>query len=107
MIGRLGFPSVEAYYDASSGLHLLPNLKKPTLIVYAADDPLFAPAIIPDLQTAIARNPNIDLILTRYGGHVGYFSSKACQSQMGDPDPWWAWNRVLEWINQSMKKDEG
>jgi hypothetical protein len=106
VIGRLGFPSVEAYYDASSGLHLLPNLKKPTLIVYAADDPLFDPAIVPDLQTASDRNPNIDLILTRYGGHVGYFSSKACQSQMGDPDPWWAWNRVLEWLNQSMKKDE-
>ena len=100
MIGRLGFPSVEAYYEASSGLHLLPNLEKPTLIIYAADDPLFDPTIIPDLQAASERNPNIDLILTRYGGHVGYLSSKACQIRMGDRDPWWAWNRVLEWIEK-------
>ena len=100
VIGRLGFPSVEAYYEASSGLHLLPNLEKPTLIIYAADDPLFDPTIIPDLQAASDRNPNIELILTRYGGHVGYLSSKACQTRMGDRDPWWAWNRVLEWLQK-------
>ena len=103
VIGRLGFPSVEAYYEASSGLHLLPNLEKPTLIIYAADDPLFDPTIVPDLQATSERNANIDLILTRYGGHVGYLSSKACQIRMGDRDPWWAWNRVLEWIDRRMK----
>jgi hypothetical protein len=98
VIGRLGFPSVEAYYEASSGLHLLPNLKKPTLIIYAADDPLFDPKIVPDLQAASDRNPHIDLVLTRYGGHVGYVASQACQQRLGDRDPWWAWNRILEWI---------
>ena len=102
VIGQLGFPSVEAYYEASSGLHLLPHLNKPTLIIYAADDPMFDPAIVPDLKAACLRNPCIDLVLTRYGGHVGYFSSKACQQQAGDPDPWWAWNRVLEWCNHQL-----
>ena len=97
VIPRLGFPSVEAYYKASSGLHLLPHLQKPTLIIYAADDPMFDPEIVPDLQAACDRNPAIDLVLTRYGGHVGYLSSKAGQYQAADPDPWWAWNRVLEW----------
>ena len=100
VIGRLGFPSVEAYYEASSGLHLLPHLDKPTLIIYAADDPLFEPTIVPDLQTACDRNPAIDLLLTQYGGHVSYLSSKSGQYQAGDPDPWWAWNRVLEWFEQ-------
>ena len=104
VIGRLGFPSVEAYYEASSGLHLLPHLNKPTLIIYATDDPLFDPAIVPDLKAGCDRNPCIDLVLTRYGGHVGYFSSKACQYQAGDPDPWWAWNRVLEWCDRQFPK---
>ena len=99
VIGRLGFPSVEAYYEASSGLHLLPHLEKPTLIIYAADDPMFDPAIVPDLVAATS-NPAIDLLLTRYGGHVGYFNSKVGQNQSGDPDPWWAWNRVLEWCDR-------
>ncbi len=99
VIDRLGFPSVEAYYEASSALQILPHLKKPTLILYAADDPMFDPTIIPDLQAASADNPYIDLILTRYGGHVGYISSKTCQQQAGDPDCWWAWNRVLDWCD--------
>jgi predicted alpha/beta-fold hydrolase len=97
VIERLGFPSVETYYEASSGLKILPSLTKPTLIIYAADDPMFDPAIVPDLLSSCDRNPNIDLILTPHGGHVGYISSKEGQAQAKDPDQWWAWNRVLEW----------
>ena len=100
VISRLGFSSVEEYYDASSALHLLPHLKKPTLILYAADDPLFDPTIVPDLQAVSASNPSIDLVLTAQGGHVGYLSSKACQRQAQDLDCWWAWNRVLEWCDR-------
>jgi predicted alpha/beta-fold hydrolase len=105
VIERLGFPSVEAYYKASSALQILPELAKPTLIVYAADDPLFHPGIIPDLQAACAENPALDLLLTRHGGHVGYLSSKECQYQAHDPDPWWAWNRILQWLENQRQRD--
>ncbi|AFY31473.1 YheT family hydrolase [Calothrix sp. PCC 7507] len=100
VIGKLGFPSVEAYYKASSALPLLPHIEKPALIIYAADDPFFHPDIIPDLQAACAGNSAIDLMLTPYGGHIGYLSSKKGQRQAQDPDPWWAWNRLLQWIEQ-------
>lgn len=103
VIERLGFSSMEAYYEASSGLYLLPHLDKPTLIIYAIDDPLFDPTIVPDLQMACDRNPAIDLLLTQYGGHVSYLSSKLGQYKAGDPDPWWAWNRVLEWFEQKSR----
>ncbi|BAZ10717.1 alpha/beta hydrolase fold protein [Calothrix sp. NIES-4071] len=98
VIEKLGFPSVEAYYDATSGLSVLPHLRKPTLIIYAEDDPFFDPGIVSDLKIACARNPVIDLLLTRHGGHVFYFNSKKGQEQAKDPDRWWAWNRVLQWI---------
>jgi len=101
VIGRLGFSSVEEYYQTSSGLHLLPLLQKPTLIIYAADDPLFHHELVDDLKVASAKNPAIDLLLTSYGGHVGYISSKKCQIQSQDPDQWWAWNRILEWIGMN------
>jgi predicted alpha/beta-fold hydrolase len=100
VIERLGFASVEEYYQASSALYQLPHLQKPTLILYAVDDPMFDPTLVPDLQAACAKNSAIDLVLTAHGGHVGYISSKACQRQVKDTDPWWAWNRVLEWIAQ-------
>jgi predicted alpha/beta-fold hydrolase len=98
VIERLGFPSVEAYYEASSALYLLPNLAKPVLMIYAADDPFFHPDIISDLKLACSKNPAINLLLTKYGGHVGYFSSQKCQMEAEDTDPWWAWNRILQWL---------
>jgi predicted alpha/beta-fold hydrolase len=90
---------VDEYYDATSALYILPHLNKPTLILYAADDPMFDPTIIPDLQEICADNPAIDLRVTKQGGHVGYISSRACQRDYQDPDCWWAWNRVLEWCD--------
>lgn len=101
VIGRLGFDSVDDYYAASSPLPLLPQLQKSTLILYAADDPLFDPTLVPDLQAAVAHNDVVELVLTDHGGHVGYLSSRQGQAIAGDPDPWWAWNRVLDWITST------
>ena len=72
VISRLGFSSVEEYYDASNALHLLPHLQKPTLILYAADDPLFDPTIVPDLQAACAGNSAIDLVPGASEYHARY-----------------------------------
>jgi uncharacterized protein len=107
VIQKLGFASVEEYYKASSALYQLPHLQKPTLILYAEDDPMFDPTLIPELRQVCAENPAIDLHLTAHGGHVGYLSSKACQQAYNDPDPWWAWNRILDWVNQGGKRDKG
>jgi uncharacterized protein len=103
VIGQLGFPSVEAYYEASSALPLLPKLEKPTLIIYAADDPFFEPAIVPELEAVCAENSKIDLLLTKHGGHIGYMSSKESQRQAKDPDCWWALNRIFDWLEMKNK----
>lgn len=99
VISRLGFASVENYYTASSPLPWLSEIEKPVFLLYAADDPMFHPGIVPDLEALAQTNPCIHLCLTAYGGHVGYFSSTACQTAWGDRDPWWAWNRILDWLN--------
>jgi predicted alpha/beta-fold hydrolase len=101
VIERLGFASVEEYYEASSPLYLLPNLNKPTLILYAIDDPMFEPNVVADLQRVCQSNQAIELNLTKYGGHVGYLANKACQHQWGDRDRWWAWNRILDWCKNN------
>ena len=101
VIGRLGFATVEDYYDATCPLvHVLPELEKPTLIIYAEDDPMFAPALVPELKAISAENKAIDLISTQFGGHVAYISSKTSEKQAGDRDCWWAWNRILEWCDR-------
>jgi predicted alpha/beta-fold hydrolase len=90
---------VQDYYAATSPLRFLGELTLPTLILYAEDDPLFDPTIIPDLVRLGAQNAWIDLVLTKYGGHVGYYSSREGQKLAADPDRWWAWHRVLDWID--------
>ena len=102
VISRLGFETVEDYHAASQPLPFLPKLTRPTLIIYAADDPLFSPALIPELQATCASNPNIELMLTDHGGHVGHLSSAKGQAIAQDPDPWWSWNRTLNWFNQHL-----
>ena len=99
VVPRLEFDSVEEYYSASSPFQFLHKITKPTLILYAEDDPMFAPAIIPRLKTVCRHNEALELISTKAGGHVGYVSSQSCQKINGDRDCWWAWNRILDWSN--------
>ncbi len=98
VISRLGFDTVPDYYQASSPFQFMEQLSKPVYILYAADDPLFDPTIIPDLAQVSRKNPNLDLHLTNYGGHVGYLANQSEQNRWHDPDGWWAWNRVLAWV---------
>jgi uncharacterized protein len=98
VIDRLGFPSVADYYAASSPLGFLPTTQVPILMLYAIDDPLFDPVLVPEIRGIAAQNPNLDLYLTEQGGHVGYISDRSTQVAWGDADRWWAWNRVLDWI---------
>ncbi len=98
VIPRLGFASVADYYAATSPLYFLADLAKPVLIIYAEDDPLFDPTLASDLRDIASQRANLDLILTARGGHVGYISNKTCQNLNSDRDPWWSWNRVLEWL---------
>ncbi len=100
VIPRLGFPSVEAYYEATSPIYFLSQIQKQTLIIYAEDDPLFDPTIVPELKAICQKNNAINLVSTKYGGHVGYISSKRCQREAKDQDIWWAWNRVLDWVDR-------
>ncbi len=99
VIPRLGFDCVEDYYRASSPLPWLPHLNKPTLVIYAQDDPIFDPVLIPELESIANQNPQLDLLLTPHGGHAGYVSSQPGQALCQDPDPWWAWNRALAWMD--------
>jgi len=100
VIGPLGFDSVEDYYAATTPLRFMADLRSPHLVFYAADDPLFHPAIVDELRELGERSPQMTLMLTRYGGHVGYLSDRATQRQYSDPDGWWAWNRALDWLGE-------
>jgi hypothetical protein len=84
-----GYRNAADYYARTSARAVIPGIRVPTLILHSLDDPLI-PAE-PFLDRAIAENPDVLLVLTRSGGHVGFLSGR-----VAGEDRHWAENRVVE-----------
>jgi predicted alpha/beta-fold hydrolase len=67
-----GFASADDYYARSSSAGFLERIRVPTLLIHSSDDPFLPPASIP--EEIVHRNPDLTLVLTRHGGHVGFIS---------------------------------
>jgi uncharacterized protein len=65
-----GFASATDYWMQSSSGRLIDRIRRPTLLLSAADDPMVPVTAIP--RDAIASNSAIDLALLPHGGHVGF-----------------------------------
>ena len=85
-----GFLNAGDYYYRASSIRVVANIRIPTLIIHAEDDP-FIP--FDALRHAdISDNPYIMLVATERGGHVAFISSST------DEDRFWAENRVVEFF---------
>jgi predicted alpha/beta-fold hydrolase len=79
------FPTLESYFEGYSVAgDRLSLLAVPSTILTAADDPVIP---VRDAET-LPDNPNIELIVTRYGGHCGYLKNWKLDS--------WAEDFILE-----------
>jgi predicted alpha/beta-fold hydrolase len=68
-----GFNSVAEYWSLSSGIRYLADIRVPTLILSAKDDPFLGPECYP---ISIAQdNSHIILETPPHGGHVGFMES--------------------------------
>lgn len=67
-----GFESADHYYGIVGCRQMIPNIKKPTLFIQSIDDPVCGYESIPT-DDEIKRNPNVAMIKTSAGGHIGYF----------------------------------
>ena len=84
-----GFRDAADYYVRASSLPVIARIRLPTLIIHAADDPIIPSE--PFRDPSIAGNPEVLLVLTARGGHVGFVAD----STEGE-DRYWAENRVVE-----------
>lgn len=66
-----GFKDALDYYQKSSCLQFLPNIKTPTLIVNAKNDSFIGPECFPHKEAT--KNSNLYLETPKYGGHVGFY----------------------------------
>ena len=86
-----GFATVDDYYRASGSAARLPSVTVPLLCVQAADDPIAVDAAVP--REAAAQNPNVAMIVTPSGGHLGWITVGAGATGAPGPD-----QGVLEWF---------
>ena len=76
-----GFSDARDYYQRCSSRHFLARIRRPTLIVHAADDPFMTPAVVPAAEELA---PGVRLELSAHGGHVGF----VCADRWGQPQLW-------------------
>ncbi|MEP6924117.1 MAG: alpha/beta fold hydrolase [Pyrinomonadaceae bacterium] len=96
-----GFRDVEDYYTRSSSLRLIKDIRIPTLIIHAHDDP-FVP-FDSFRHPSLAANPFVILLAPKQGGHVGFIAADTTAGNK--EDRFWAENRLVEFCQLlSVKK---
>jgi len=68
-----GFRDVKDYYERASALPWIKHIARPTLIIHSKDDP-FIP-YSPLERDEVTANPNVFVLATEQGGHVGFISA--------------------------------
>ncbi|MEL4306807.1 YheT family hydrolase [Joostella sp. CR20] len=69
-----GFKNALDYYDKSSAMHTLENIKIPTLILNAKNDSFLSERCFP--IEAAKNNTHLHLEIPEYGGHVGFYDTQ-------------------------------
>jgi len=91
---HFGFGNAANYYRLASAGPLLGDIRVPTLIVQAMDDPMIP---FETFRTSgIKRNPCLTLLAPPHGGHGGFIQPRRRGSP--DPDARWAENRIVEFL---------
>jgi uncharacterized protein len=83
-----GFRNADDYYARSSARRIMNQIRVPTLIITAQDDPMVPFGSF--LDPSIRSNANIALVATRYGGHCAFVSRDAGEERF------WSEARIVE-----------
>lgn len=88
-----GFGTAANYYATQSSSSFLSDIRIPTLIITAKDDPLVPFEMYG--HSAFQENSALTLVATEHGGHLGFISRR--------PPRFWLDGIVLNWIEHKLK----
>ena len=92
-----GFANATEYWTQSSCRQFLPSIRRPTLLISSADDPLIPAEGLP--QQEVAENRWLTGVFTEAGGHVGFISGP----------PWrpiaWAEQRAMVFFTEMLRSN--
>lgn len=86
-----GYRDAHEYYEVASAKKVLADLRVPTLLITAKDDPFVPYASI--LAAGADKNPAIHLVAPDHGGHCAFISNKA------SPARFWAEHSVVAFFD--------
>ena len=89
-----GFASAEEYYKKSSCKQYLKDIKIPTLIIHAKDDPFMTPKILP-LPSELS--DMIKMEISENGGHVGFIGGTFYSPS------YWLEKRIINYFTSFLK----
>ena len=69
-----GFVDADDYYTRSSALAILEDVRVPTLLLSAVDDPFLPRTVLDDVRTVADKNTALHVEFVERGGHVGFVS---------------------------------
>ncbi|MEZ4721698.1 MAG: alpha/beta fold hydrolase [Flavobacteriales bacterium] len=84
-----GFKSAMDYYEKSSSKKFISEIRIPTLIINAQNDPFLPENCFVDV---VEENPSIQLLTPKYGGHVGFAADFRMRK------PFWHERKVVDFI---------
>ena len=89
-----GYLSAADYYDRASAMRAITDIRVPTLLLSAEDDPMVPPRTFAD--PSIQENPNFSVVISKHGGHCAFLSADADERH-------WAEARVVEFCAERSK----
>ena len=93
-----GFTNAQDYYTKSSSIQYIANIRRPTLLISAADDPFLPASVLENVRQIAKNNDYLHLEFTRQGGHVGWTEGQ----------PWspryYVEERVISWLTDTQTR---
>lgn len=71
-----GFADAHDYYQRSSSLQFLADIRRHTLLLSSYDDPFLPPEVLDDVSRVTRTNPALTTEFWHRGGHVGFVSGR-------------------------------
>src|SRR5207244_3920211 len=71
-----GFAGSHDYYERSSSISFLSEIRVPTLLLSAEDDPFLPSSVLTRAREIARANPSLVVHFTPAGGHVGFVSGR-------------------------------
>lgn len=84
-----GYRNAADYYFRASAARVISQIRVPSLVLTAQDDPMIPFAIFD--ATRVTENPNIEFVAPAHGGHCAFVSRHAGRERF------WAEARIVEW----------